>query len=70
MLPLAWTKNPLKTYDVVGPICESADFLAQKVELPEVHEGDFLALADAGAYGRVMASEYNAHELPKEISLS
>lgn len=69
VLPLTWTKNTIKTYDIVGPICESADFLAQKVELPEISEGDFIAIADAGAYGRVMASHYNAHELPKEVAL-
>ncbi len=70
VLPLTWSKSVTKTYDIVGPICESADFLAQKVELPEVHEGDFIAIADTGAYGRVMASHYNAHELPKEVALT
>ncbi len=69
VLPLNWSNSATQTYDIVGPICESADFLAQKVELPELHEGDFIAIADAGAYGRVMASHYNAHDLPKEVAL-
>lgn len=69
VLPLIWGKGELSIYDIVGPICESADFLAQKVQLPELNEGDFLAIADAGAYGRVMASHYNAHDLPKEVAL-
>ena len=69
VLPLIWGKSELQTYDIVGPICESADFLAHKVQIPEVSEGDFIAIADAGAYGRVMASHYNAHALPKEVAL-
>lgn len=57
-------------YDIVGPICESSDFLAKDVELPEVRPGDFVAMADAGAYGFSMASQYNQHALPREIVLN
>ena len=49
-----------RTVDVVGPVCESSDFLAQDRELPPVEEGGLLAVMSAGAYGFVMASNYNA----------
>lgn len=55
--------------DVVGPVCESSDFLAQNRELPPVSPGDVLALFDAGAYGMVMASNYNSHCRPAEVLL-
>jgi len=48
------------TVDVVGPVCESGDFLAQDRTLPPVEAGDLLAVMSAGAYGSVMASNYNA----------
>lgn len=52
--------------DVVGPVCESADFFAQDRPLPEMKEGDLIALMSAGAYGFVMASNYNSRPLPAE----
>jgi diaminopimelate decarboxylase len=52
--------------DVVGPVCESADFFAQDRPLPEMKEGDLVALMSAGAYGFVMASNYNSRPLPAE----
>jgi len=52
--------------DVVGPVCESGDFFAQDRELPEMKEGDLVALMSAGAYGFVMASNYNSRPLPAE----
>lgn len=52
-------------YDVVGPICESSDAFGKDVELNKVHRGDFIALRSAGAYGEVMASQYNCRKLPK-----
>jgi diaminopimelate decarboxylase len=55
-----------KCFDVVGPICESADFLGRDVRLPNVAPGDRLAVFDAGAYGRTMASNYNQHGWPAE----
>ena len=62
-------KVQLQKYDVVGPICESSDFLAKDVELPQLNAGDYLAMADAGAYGFSMASFYNRHALPQEVVL-
>ena len=53
--------------DVVGPVCESGDFFAQDRELPEMKEGDLAALMSAGAYGFVMASNYNSRPLPAEV---
>jgi diaminopimelate decarboxylase len=56
--------------DVVGPVCESGDFFAQNRELPEMKEGDLAALMSAGAYGFVMASNYNSRPLPAEALVS
>ncbi len=53
--------------DVVGPVCESADFFAQDRELPQLCEGDLAAIMSAGAYGFVMASNYNSRPLPAEV---
>lgn len=53
--------------DVVGPICETGDFLARGRPLPEVAQGDLLAVFSAGAYGVSMASNYNDHGRPAEI---
>lgn len=53
--------------DVVGPICETGDFLAQDREIPLVEEGDYLAVMSAGAYGFTMASNYNTRPMPAEI---
>jgi diaminopimelate decarboxylase len=52
--------------DIVGPVCESGDFFALDREMPEVQEGDLLAIMSAGAYGFVMASNYNSRPLPAE----
>ena len=56
--------------DVVGPVCESADFFAHDRELPRVEEGDLLAILDAGAYGMALASNYNTRPRPAEILVS
>jgi len=53
--------------DVVGPICESGDFFCQDRELPDFNPGDHVALMSAGAYGFVMASNYNSRPLPAEL---
>ncbi|MGQ9898095.1 MAG: diaminopimelate decarboxylase [Acidobacteriota bacterium] len=66
IMPVVRRTSQSWTVDVVGPLCESSDFLAQGIELPEVQEGDWLAIADAGAYARSMASEYNLHRFPDE----
>jgi diaminopimelate decarboxylase/aspartate kinase len=58
------------SYDVVGPICESGDVLGHDRLLPETREGDVLLIANAGAYGRSMASSYNLREPPEEVVLS
>ena len=52
--------------DIVGPICESSDYLAKERKLPPVYSADRLAVFSAGAYGLVMASRYNSHPLPAE----
>jgi diaminopimelate decarboxylase len=52
--------------DVVGPVCESGDFFALDREMPELRESDLLAIMSAGAYGFVMASNYNSRPLPPE----
>jgi diaminopimelate decarboxylase len=53
--------------DLVGPICESGDFLAVDRELPRVAEGDLLAVMGAGAYGFAMSSNYNSRPRPAEV---
>jgi diaminopimelate decarboxylase len=57
----------LRPADVVGPICESGDFLAQDRPLPPVQRGDLLAVYSTGAYGMAMASRYNSMPLPAEV---
>ncbi|HEY7001842.1 MAG TPA: diaminopimelate decarboxylase, partial [Candidatus Udaeobacter sp.] len=52
--------------DIVGPVCESGDFFALDRKMPELHEDDLLAIMSAGAYGFVMASNYNSRPLPAE----
>ena len=52
-------------YDVVGPICESSDVFGKDIELNGTHRGDFIAIRSAGAYGEIMASQYNCRKLPK-----
>jgi diaminopimelate decarboxylase len=56
----------IEKIDIVGPVCESGDFFAVDREMPEVREGDLLAIMSAGAYGFVMASNYNSRPLPAE----
>lgn len=56
---------PVKKYDVVGPICESSDVFVKDYELNETQRGDILVLRSAGAYGEIMASQYNCRDLPK-----
>jgi diaminopimelate decarboxylase len=56
--------------DIVGPVCESGDFFAQNREIPAIETGDRIALLSAGAYGFVMASNYNSRPLPAEILVS
>jgi diaminopimelate decarboxylase len=56
----------LKKYDIYGNICESGDCFASDREIPEIRNGDYLAILNTGAYCRSMASEYNLRPLPSE----
>ena len=56
-----------RVYDVVGPVCESADLFARDREIPAVSAGDLVAILSAGAYGAVQASSYNARPLAPEV---
>ncbi len=56
---------PEETYDVVGPICESSDVFAKDYQMNQTKRGDLIALRSAGAYGEIMASQYNLRKLPK-----
>jgi diaminopimelate decarboxylase len=71
LVPPRRTESPdlpgLAPADVVGPICESGDFLALDRSLPQVTPGALLAVFGAGAYGISMASRYNAMPLPPEV---
>lgn len=57
--------EPMETYDVVGPICESSDVFAKQIDLNKTKRGDLIALRSAGAYGEIMASQYNCRQLPQ-----
>jgi diaminopimelate decarboxylase len=59
-----------ESVDVVGPVCESGDFFARDRELPRVEEGDLVAILDAGAYGMVLASNYNTRPRAAEVLVS
>ena len=67
IVPLTRKGHSLLKSDVVGPICESGDYFCKDRPLPKAGEGDYLALMSAGAYGFVMASNYNARPLAAEI---
>jgi diaminopimelate decarboxylase len=58
-----------ETYDVVGPICESGDALAKERAMPQVEEGDLLAVLNAGAYGFSMSSQYNSRPRAAEVMI-
>ena len=62
--PASSTREPV---DVVGPVCESGDFFAENRELAALHEGDLAAIMSTGAYGFVMASNYNSRPFPAEV---
>ena len=57
--------EPTEAYDVVGPICESTDVFAKQIDLNRCHRGDLIAIRSAGAYGEIMASQYNCRPLPQ-----
>ena len=58
------SEEPMEAYDVVGPICESTDVFAKQIDINRAHRGDLLAIRSAGAYGEIMASQYNCRQLP------
>jgi diaminopimelate decarboxylase len=60
----------VEVVDVVGPVCESGDFFARDRDLPRAEEGDLLAILDVGAYGMVLASNYNTRPRPAEVLVS
>ena len=62
------SREVLEKYDVVGPICESSDVFAKDILLPKTHRGDLIALHSAGAYGEIMASQYNCRALPQSYT--
>jgi diaminopimelate decarboxylase len=66
VLPVVRRGDPARRYDIVGPICESADFLARERSLA-VAPGDLLAIMSAGAYGMTMSSNYNSRPRPAEV---
>lgn len=70
ILPLVKRSDELLNYDVVGPICESTDVLAENRKITRVEEEDFVAICDVGAYGSVMASRYNLRDEAVEIVIS
>lgn len=59
------SNRPTEIYDVVGPICETSDVFAKGILLNKTYRGDLLAIRSAGAYGEIMASQYNCRKLPK-----
>ena len=62
------SREVLEKYDVVGPICESSDVFARDILLPKTHRGDLIALHSTGAYGEIMASQYNCRALPQSYT--
>jgi diaminopimelate decarboxylase len=67
ILPLRQRGGKLTRMDVVGPVCETGDFLARDREMPDVLPGDVLAVCTAGAYGFAQSSTYNARRRPAEV---
>ena len=67
ILPVRRSDRPSIVADVVGPVCETGDFLARDRELANVMPGDYLAVMTAGAYGFVLSSNYNSRTRPPEV---
>ena len=61
------SQDDKQTYDIVGPVCESADCFAKGIDLPKVQRGNLIAILSSGAYGEVMSSRYNMREIPQVI---
>ncbi len=67
IIPVVQEERPVQKVDIVGPICESGDFMARDRMLPEVRQGDLLAIMSCGAYGFSMASNYNSRPRAAEV---
>jgi diaminopimelate decarboxylase len=65
--PVVMREGGLRQYELVGPVCESGDVVGRDRKLPALAVGDLVAIRDAGAYGSVMASNYNRRPLPAEV---
>ena len=70
IVPVVRDDQPADIVQVVGPVCETTDVLGRGVVLPPVKPNDYLAILTAGAYGMVMASNYNARPRPPEVTVS
>jgi diaminopimelate decarboxylase len=68
--PVVKTRRDTIIADVVGPICESGDFLAKDREIPKVNQGEYLAVMSAGAYGFSMSSTYNSRPRVAEVMVN
>ncbi len=67
VLPVKKSSKKQKVVDIVGPICESDDFIAKDRKFPILEQGEYIVVECAGAYGRAMASEYNSRQIAPEI---
>lgn len=70
IIPLTQSQGEKSPADIVGPICESGDYLGKNIELPPLKEGDILAILSSGAYGFSMSSNYNTRPRCAEIAIS
>lgn len=70
IIPLTQPQGEKSPADIVGPICESGDYLGKNIELPPLKEGDILAILSSGAYGFSMSSNYNTRPRCAEVAIS
>ncbi len=70
IIPLTQSQGEKSPADIVGPICESGDYLGKNIELPPLKEGDILAILSSGAYGFSMSSNYNTRPRCAEVAIS
>lgn len=70
IIPLTQSQGEKSPADIVGPICESGDYLGKNIELPPLKEGDVLAILSSGAYGFSMSSNYNTRPKCAEVAIS
>jgi diaminopimelate decarboxylase len=66
IVPLCYSNTELEPVDIVGPVCETSDFLARDRMMPVLKEGDYIAITGAGAYGQTLASNYNLRPIVSE----